>query len=84
MSEPAVTASANPWETIFHCAVQFHGRGSLNEAGSLFAAIVEHNPGHFPSLHRLAAIRRQQGRLQESLTPAGKGCRMQPECRGCP
>jgi tetratricopeptide (TPR) repeat protein len=67
MSEPVVTASENPWENIFHCAVQFHGRGSLNEAGSLFAAIVEHNPGHFPSLHRLAAIRRQQGRLQESL-----------------
>ena len=59
-----MTASANPWETIFHCAVQFHGRGNLNEAGSLFAAIVEHNPGHFPSLHRLAAIRRQQGRLR--------------------
>jgi tetratricopeptide (TPR) repeat protein len=67
MSEPAQTANENPWEPIFHCAVRFHGSGRLDEAGSLFAAIVEHNPGHFPSLHRLAAIRRHQGRLEESL-----------------
>ena len=58
----------NPWESVFQCGIQFHGSGRMDEAGSVFAAIVEHNAGHFPSLHRLAAIRRQQGRLEESLT----------------
>jgi tetratricopeptide (TPR) repeat protein len=57
----------NPWESVFQSAVLFHGSGRLDEAGSVFAAIVEHNAGHFPSLHRLAAIRRHQDRLEESL-----------------
>ena len=59
-------SESNPWEPIFQNAVQFHGSGRLDEAGSLFAAIIEHNRDHFPSLHRLAAIRRGQGRLEES------------------
>ena len=78
MSESAQTTNENPWEPIFHCAVQFHGSGRLDEAGSLFAAIVEHNPWHFPSLHRLAAIRRHQGRLEESLALLEKAIECNP------
>ena len=59
--------SESPWQPIFQHAVEFHTAGSLEEAGALFEAILEHNPAHFPTLHRLAAIRRQQGRLEESL-----------------
>jgi tetratricopeptide (TPR) repeat protein len=54
------------WELVFAQAVAFHGRGQLAEAGSLLAAILEHNAGHLASLQRLAAIRRFQGRLEES------------------
>ncbi len=57
----------NPWQAIFEQAVQWHESRNLAEAGSLFAAIIEHNPDHVPSLHRLAAIRRYQNRLEESL-----------------
>lgn len=59
--------SGNLWEPVFQSAVEFHAGGQLAEAASLFAAIVEHNPVHFPSLQRLAAIRRYQDRLDESL-----------------
>ena len=61
------TPSENPWEQVFQRAVQLHGAGRLDDAGALFAEIAQHFPGHFPSLHRLAAIRRQQGRLPESI-----------------
>jgi len=67
MNEPAQNLSENPWETVFQDAVRFHQSGQLAEAASLFAAILEHDPDHFPSLHRLAAIRRRQGRFEESL-----------------
>lgn len=60
-------ADQNPWEQIFLHAVRFHESGRADEAGSLFAAIAEHNPGHLPTLQRLAAIRRAQGRPEESL-----------------
>ena len=59
-------AAQNPWEAIFRHAVQFHERGMRDEAGSIFAAILKHNPSHLPTLQRLAAIRRQQGKLEES------------------
>ncbi len=58
--------SQDIWEAVFRHAVAFYDRGMRDEAGSLFAAIAEHHPGHLPTLQRLAAIRRQQGRLQES------------------
>ncbi len=72
MNEPAQNlsekhGSENPWEPVFQQAVRFHGNGQMAEAASLFAAILEHNPDHFPSLHRLAAIRRHQERFEESL-----------------
>ncbi len=67
MNQPAPDLSENPWEPVFQHAVRFQGNGQLAEAASLFAAILEHNPDHFPSLHRLAAIRRFQHRLEESL-----------------
>jgi tetratricopeptide (TPR) repeat protein len=67
MTEPAQDLSENPWEPVFQQAVRFHGNGQLAEAASLFTAILEHNPDHFPSLHRLAAIRRHQDRFEESL-----------------
>lgn len=60
-------ASQNPWEQVFQQAVHFHEAGRVDEAGSVFAAIAEHNPGHLPTLQRLAAIRRAQGRWEESL-----------------
>jgi tetratricopeptide (TPR) repeat protein len=60
-------ASESPWEQVFQRAAHFHIKGELIEAASLFASVLESNPGHFPSLHRLAAIRRYQGRLEESL-----------------
>lgn len=59
--------SESPWQPIFQYAVEFHSTGRLDEAVSLFGAILEYNPGHFPTLHRMAAIRRQQGKLEESL-----------------
>lgn len=67
MDEPAQSVSENPWEPVFQRAVHFHARGELAEAASLFGAVLENNPRHFPSLHRLAAIRRYQGRLDEAL-----------------
>jgi len=67
MAEPSQTAAPNPWEPVFQQAVQFHASGQLAEAASLFVAILEYNPSHFPSLQRLTAIRRHQGRLDESL-----------------
>jgi tetratricopeptide (TPR) repeat protein len=51
----------------------------LDEAGSLFAAIIEHNPGHFPSLQRLAAIRRYQGRMEDSLELLQKAVAANPD-----
>ncbi len=57
----------SPWEPVFQRAVQLHSKGELLESASLFTAVLENNPQHFPSLHRLAAIRRHQGRLNESL-----------------
>jgi Flp pilus assembly protein TadD len=51
----------------------------LDEAGSVFAAILEHNPGHFPSLHRLAAIRRHQGRPEESLALLERAIEWNPD-----
>jgi tetratricopeptide (TPR) repeat protein len=57
----------NDWEAIFERAVQLHGSGQMTEAGTLFSAIVEQNPVHFPSLQRLAAIRRHEGKFEESL-----------------
>ncbi len=55
----------NEPEPVFQRAVRFHGSGQLAEAASLFATILELDPDHFPSLHRLAAIRRQQNRVEE-------------------
>jgi tetratricopeptide (TPR) repeat protein len=69
----------NLWEPVFQAAVQFHGSGRLDEAASVFTAIVEHNPGHFVSLHRLAAIRRHQGRLEESLALLEKAIQCNPD-----
>jgi tetratricopeptide (TPR) repeat protein len=69
----------NPWETVFQQAVDFHGHGQLAEAASLFVAILEHNPDHFPSLHRLAAIRRHQGRLEESKQLLEQAATANPE-----
>jgi tetratricopeptide (TPR) repeat protein len=60
--------SQNPWEQIFLYAVRFQESGHAGEAGSIFTAIAEHNPGHVPTLQRLAAIRRGQGRWEESLS----------------
>jgi tetratricopeptide (TPR) repeat protein len=67
MSEPAQDLSENSWEPVFHRAVNLHGSGQLAEAAVLFAEILEHYPDHFPSLQRLAAIRRYEHRLEESL-----------------
>ena len=74
MSEKSQTSTGNnpaapdDWEAIYERAVSLYGSGEMGEAGTLFSAIVEHNPNHFPSLHRLAAIRRHEGKLEESLT----------------
>lgn len=68
MNEQAPHLSENPWEPLYQDAVQLHGSGRLTEAASLFVAVLENNPDHFPSLHRLATIRRHQGRFEESLT----------------
>jgi tetratricopeptide (TPR) repeat protein len=72
MTEP------NAWEQIFRLAVQFYSDGQLAEAASLFVAILEHNPDHFASLQRLVAIRRQQGRLDESLALLEQAIRLNP------
>jgi len=60
-------ADVSQWEQVFQQAVELHSQGKFDEGGELFAAILEQHPGHFPSLHRLAAIRRHQGKLEESL-----------------
>ena len=67
MSEASQIPAGNDWEAMFQHAVQLHNSGQIAEAGPLFSAIVEQNPAHFPSLHRLAAIRRQEGKFEESL-----------------
>ncbi|HEX4227781.1 MAG TPA: tetratricopeptide repeat-containing glycosyltransferase family protein [Bryobacteraceae bacterium] len=67
MSEGIQNSTGNDWDAMFERAVQLHTTGQTTEAGALFAAIVEHNPIHFPSLQRLAAIRRQEGHFEESL-----------------
>ncbi len=78
MHSPQSPINENLWEPVFQCAVQFHGSGRLDEAASVFTAIVEHNPGHFMSLHRLAAIRRHQGHLEESLALLEKAIECNP------
>ncbi|MGC2656675.1 MAG: tetratricopeptide repeat-containing glycosyltransferase family protein [Bryobacteraceae bacterium] len=55
------------WELLYQQAVQLHESGDLTEAGRLFSAIVGQNPGHFPSLHRLATIRQRHGQYEESI-----------------
>ena len=72
-------ASPNPWEQIFLHAVRFHESGRADEAGSIFAAIAEHNPNHLPTLQRLAAIRRGQGRWDEALALLERGARENPD-----
>lgn len=76
---PMPASSESLWERVFHQAVQFQERGLRDEAGSLFAAILEHNPAHLPALQRLAAVRRHQGRLEESLTLLAKGVECNPD-----
>lgn len=61
-----MASSPEIWEGVFRHAVAFYDHGLRDEAGALFAAIAEHHPGHLATLQRLAAIRRQQGRLEES------------------
>jgi tetratricopeptide (TPR) repeat protein len=88
MHEPLARAAAiadalarrgHPWEPVFQQAVEWHESGNLPEAASLFEAILEHNLGHFPSLHRLAAIRRFQNRLEESLGLLERALACNPE-----
>ena len=67
MDAPDQSLSENAWEPAFQDAVRFHGSGRLAEAALRFAAILDNHPDHFPSLHRLATIRRQQNRLEESI-----------------
>ena len=67
MSEAGQEPSQNNWEAMYQGAVELHGSGKMAEAAPLFAAIIEHNPAHFPSLHRLAAIRRHEGKFEESV-----------------
>ena len=75
-SLPNLTKSQpNP---LFQQAVQFHTNGQLEEAASLFETLLQTTPEHFPTLHRLAAIRRQQGRHQESLTLLKTAARLNP------
>jgi tetratricopeptide (TPR) repeat protein len=75
----ALARRGHPWEPIFQQAVEWHESGDLAESASLFEAILEHNPGHFPSLHRLAAIRRYQNRLEESLSLLERALACNPE-----
>jgi Flp pilus assembly protein TadD len=72
-------ASPNLWEQIFLHAVRFHESGRADEAGSIFAAIAEHNPNHLPTLQRLAAIRRRQGRWKEALGLLERAVRENPD-----
>ena len=65
MSE--VDEDSKLWELLYQQAVQLHESGDLTEAGRLFSAIVGQNPGHFPSLHRLATIRQRHGQYEESI-----------------
>lgn len=72
------TASSNPWEQVFLHAIRFHESGRADEAGSIFAAVAEHNPNHIPTLQRLAAIRRGQGRWDESRALLERAVRCDP------
>jgi tetratricopeptide (TPR) repeat protein len=65
-------------ERTFQQAVRWHTAGRLGEAAEFFAAILKRNPAHFVSLHRLAAIRRQQGHLEESLALLKTAIRYNP------
>ncbi|MGC2656926.1 MAG: tetratricopeptide repeat protein, partial [Bryobacteraceae bacterium] len=67
MSEAGQEPSENNWEAMYQGAVELHSSGKMAEAAPLFAAIIEQNPVHFPSLHRLAAIRRHEGKFDESV-----------------
>lgn len=76
MSEVCQNPAPNDWDAMFEQAVELHGSGRMTEAGALFSAVIEHNPVHFPSLHRLAAIRRHEGKFEESreLLKQAIGC----------
>src|ERR1700728_5264430 len=54
-------------ERTFQQAVQLHSMSRLPEAAALFVSILKKSPADVGSLQRLAAIRRQQGQLEESL-----------------
>ncbi len=78
MNKPLPNLIKSQPNPLFQQAVQFHNNGQLAEAASLFETILQTTPEHFPTLHRLAAIRRQQGRHRESLTLLENGARINP------
>ncbi len=61
--QPAESAS----EVQFQRALQHYEGRQFDEAASLLVVILNDNPEHLPALQVLAAIRRFQGRSEESL-----------------
>ena len=48
-------------------AAQLHQQGQLDEAETLYTAILSTQPGHFDALHLLGVLRFQRGRNAEAL-----------------
>lgn len=65
-------------EGAFERAVKLHSMARLPEAAEIFASILRKSPTHFGSLHRFAAIRRQQGQFEEALALLKKAISCNP------
>jgi tetratricopeptide (TPR) repeat protein len=59
-------------------AVQFHQQGRLNDADSLYRAILKAQPAHVEANHFLGVVRLQQGRNAEALDLIGAALRANP------
>ncbi len=59
-------------------AVAFHQQGRLDDAQSLYVAILDVQPGHFDARHLLGVLRLQQGRSDEAFALISKALATNP------
>ena len=66
MSRPVVNAPEPKHAQLVAEATSLHRQGRLAEAARLCQAVLGEDAGNFEALHRIGAIRAQEGRHQEA------------------